>query len=67
MSSDKIIPPEDAMLYLVNVHCRLFLWKAFGINPDDTPIPNIEDFNDKPIKNYRFVKTVAQYNKIVAC
>ena len=60
MSSDKIIPTDDAMLYLVNVHRRLFLQKAFGINPDGTPIPNIEDFNDEPIMNYRFVKTVAQ-------
>ena len=65
MSSDNIIPPEDAMLYLVNVHRRLFLRKAFGINPDGTPIPNIEEFNDAPIKTYRFVKTVAQYNEIV--
>jgi hypothetical protein len=60
MSSDKIIPTDDVMLYLVNVHCHLFLQKAFGINPDGTPIPNIEDFNDEPIMNYRFVKTVAQ-------
>jgi hypothetical protein len=65
MSRENIIPPEDAMVYLVNVHRRLFLRKAFGINPDGTPIPNIEDFNDEPIKNYRFVKTVAQYNEIV--
>ena len=65
MSSDNIIPPEDAMLYLVNVHRRLFLRKAFGINPDGTPIANIEEFNDAPVKTYRFVKTVAQYNEIV--
>ena len=65
MSSDNIIPPEDAMLYLVNVHRRLFLRKAFGINPDGTPIPNIEEFNDAPIKTYRDVKTLAQYNEIV--
>ena len=65
MSSDNIIPPEDVMLYLVNVHRRLFLRKAFGINLDGTPIPNIEEFNDAPIKTYRFVKTVAQYNEII--
>jgi hypothetical protein len=65
MSSEKIIPPEDAMLYLVNVHRHSFLRKAFGINPDGTPIPNIEDFNNEPIKNYKYVKTVAQYKEIV--
>ena len=53
------------MIYLVNIHRHLFLWKAFGINPDGTPIPNIEEFNDEPIKTYRAVKTVAQYNEIV--
>jgi hypothetical protein len=52
------------MIYLVYVHCRLFLWKAFGINPDSMPIPNIEEFNNEPIKTYRAVKTVAQYNEI---
>jgi hypothetical protein len=65
MSGDDIIPPENAMLYLVNVHCRLFLRKAFGINVDGTPIPNIEEFNDAPIKTYRAVKSPAQYNEIV--
>jgi hypothetical protein len=53
------------MIYLVNIHRRLFLWKAFGINPDGTPIPNIEEFNNEPIKTYRATKIVAQYNKIV--
>jgi len=65
MSGDNIFPTQDAMLYLVNAHRRLFLQKAFGLNPDGTPIPNIEDFNDEPIKTYRFVKTVAQYNELV--
>jgi hypothetical protein len=65
MSGDNIIPPDNAMLYLVNVHRRLFLLKAFGINLDGTPIPNIEEFNDAPIKTYRAVKSLAQYNEIV--
>jgi hypothetical protein len=49
------------MLYLVNVHRRLFLRHAFGINPDGTPIPNI----DAPIKTYRAVKSPEQYAEIV--
>ena len=65
MSGDNIIPPENVMLYLVNVHCRLFLRKAFGINPEGAPIPNIEESNDAPIKTYRAVKSPAQYNEIV--
>jgi hypothetical protein len=65
MSRDNITPPDNGMIYLVNVHCRLFLWKAFGINPDGTPVPNIEEINNEPLKTYRAVKTVAQYNEIV--
>jgi hypothetical protein len=65
MSGDNISPPENLMLYLVNVHRRLFLRKAFGINLNGTPIPNIEEFNDAPIKTYRAVKTLAQYNEII--
>ena len=65
MSSDNIIPPENAMLYLVNVNRHLFLRKAFGINLNGTPIPNIEEFNDAPIKTYRAMKTLVQYNEIV--
>jgi len=65
MSGDNISPPKNAMLYLVNFHRRLFLRKAFGINLDGAPIPNIEEFNDAPIRTYRAVKTLAQYNEIV--
>jgi hypothetical protein len=65
MSGDNIIPSDNAMLYLVNVHRRLFLRKAFGIIFDGTPIPNIEEFNDAPIKTCRAVKSLAQYNEIV--
>jgi hypothetical protein len=43
MSGDNITPPDNGMIYLVNVYRRLFLRKAFGINPDGTPIPNIEE------------------------
>ena len=57
--------PDDAMLYLVNTHRRLFLRKAFGITPEGVPIENIDQFNDAPLKTYRFVKTPAQYNEIV--
>ena len=53
------------MLYLVNVNRHLFLRKAFGINLNGTPIPNIEEFNDAPIKTYRAMKTLVQYNEIV--
>jgi hypothetical protein len=49
----------------VNAHHHLFLRKSFGINPNGTPILNIEEFNDAPIKTYRAVKTLAQYNKII--
>ena len=61
MSGDNNIPPENAMLYLVNIHRHLFLRHAFGINPDGTPIPNI----DAPIKTYRAVKSPEQYAEIV--
>jgi hypothetical protein len=66
MSGDNINPPENAMLYLVNVHRRLFLRNAFGINPDGTPIPNIEESNGAPIKTYKAVKSPAQYAKIAS-
>ncbi len=65
MSGDNIIPPDNTMLYLVNVHRHLFLRKAFGINLEGAPIPNIEEFNDAPIKTYRAVKTLVQYNEII--
>jgi hypothetical protein len=65
MSGDNITPPDNKMIYLVNVHCRLFLQEAFGINPNGTPILKIEEFNNEPIKTYRAMKTVAQYNKII--
>jgi hypothetical protein len=52
-------------LYLVHMHRRLFLHKAFGINPDGTPITNIKEFNDAPPKVYRSVKSFEQYNEIV--
>jgi hypothetical protein len=60
-----IIPPEDAMLYLGERSSPFVSSEGFRHQPRCTPIPNIEDFNDEPIKNYRFVKTVAQYNEIV--
>jgi hypothetical protein len=65
MPGDNNIPPENAMLYLVNVHRRLFLRKAFGINVDGMPVPNIEEFNNPPIKTYRAVKSPEQYTDIV--
>jgi hypothetical protein len=52
-------------LYLVQMHHRLFLRKAFGINPNGTPIANIKEFNDEPPKVYRSVKSFEQYNNIV--
>ena len=58
MSGDNFFPPDNAVIYLVNAHRRLFLRKAFGINPDGTPIPNIEEFNNASIKTYRAVKTI---------
>jgi hypothetical protein len=61
MSGDNNVPPENAMLYLVNVHRRLLLRHAFGNNPDGTPIPNI----DAPIKTYRAIKSPEQYAEIV--
>jgi len=58
--SDKNVPPDDKMLYLVHTHRRLFLRKAFGINLDGLPIPNIEEINDGPVKPCRLVKSVEQ-------
>jgi hypothetical protein len=53
-------------LYLVQMHCRLYLHKAFSIKPNgSTPIANIKEFNDKPPKVYRSVKSFEQYNDIV--
>ena len=51
---------ESAHVIIKAKHCEMFLWRAFGINPDGTPIAN-----RGPIKPYKSVKTVEQYNDIV--
>lgn len=64
MACTKVGTSEN-VIHLDGVHCRLLHWKAFGINHDVMPILNIEQFNDEPIKQYRSVMTVQQYNEIV--
>jgi hypothetical protein len=53
---------ESAHVIIEAKHREMFLRRAFGINPDGTPIANIG-----PIKPYKSVKTVDQYNDIVRC
>jgi hypothetical protein len=57
----------DEFEYLENIHRRLFLRKAFGINPDGSPIDNAEELsNGYPTPEYNSVKTVETYNRIVS-
>jgi hypothetical protein len=51
---------ESAHVITKAKHHEMFLWKAFGINPDDTPIAN-----PGPIKTYKSVKSIEQYNDVV--
>jgi hypothetical protein len=57
--------PDD-FEYSENIHRRLFLRKAFGINLDGSPIPNVEKINGYPTPEYNSVKTVETYNRIVS-
>ena len=56
----------DEFDYSENIHRRLFLWKAFGINLDGSPIHNAEEINGYPTLEYNSVKTVETYNRIVS-
>jgi hypothetical protein len=56
----------DEFEYSENIHRRLFLRKAFGINPDGSPIDNAEAVNGYPTPEYNSVKTVEMYNRIVS-
>ena len=51
---------ESAHFIIEAKHREMFLRRAFGINPDDMPIAN-----RGPIKPYKSVKTIEQYNDIV--
>ena len=57
---------SDEFEYSENIHRRLFLRKAFGINPDGSPIENVEAVNGYPTPEYNSVKTVETYNRIVS-
>ena len=51
---------NNAHVVIEAKHHDMFLRRAFGINPDGTPI-----VNPGPIKSYTSVKSVEQYNNII--
>ena len=55
---------KSALLAFRAKHKKLFLLKAFGINPDGTAIAD-RSLVPNTIPTYRSVKTVAQYNKMI--
>ena len=55
---------NDAHAKIVNQHRKLFLQKAFGINPDGTKITNLSLLPKKPVV-YKSVRTVEQYNDMI--
>ncbi len=55
---------ESALLAFRAKHKKLFLMKAFGINPNGTAIAD-RSLVPNTIPTYRSVKTVAQYNKMI--
>jgi hypothetical protein len=52
---------------IVAQHRKLFLAKAFRINPDGTPITNPALLLTTKAPEYNSVKTVQQYNYIIHC
>ncbi len=55
---------NSAHATIVAQHCKMFLARAFGINPDGTPIINPSLLPEK-LKTYKSVKSVEQYNYII--
>jgi hypothetical protein len=55
---------NNAHAIIVAHHRKMFLARAFGINPDGTPITNPSLLPEK-LKTYKSVKLVKQYNFII--
>ncbi len=55
---------SNAHASIVAKHCKIFLQRAFGINPDGTAITNASMLPGK-LKKYKSVKTVEQYKDII--
>ncbi len=55
---------NNAHATIVAQHCKMFLARAFGINPDGTPIIDPSLLPER-LKTYKFVKSVEQYNYII--
>jgi hypothetical protein len=55
---------NNAHAIIVAQHCKMFLARAFGINPDDTPITD-PSLLPKKLKTYKSVKSVEWYIYII--
>jgi hypothetical protein len=55
---------NNAHAIIVAQHRKMFLARAFGINPDGTPITN-PSLLLKKLKTYKSLKSVEQYNYII--
>jgi hypothetical protein len=55
---------NNAHAIIVAQHRKMFLGRAFGIDPDGTPITNPSLLPEK-LKTYKSVKSVEQYNYII--
>ncbi len=55
---------NNAHAYVVAQHRKMFLARAFGINPDGTPIIDPSLLPER-LKTYKSIKTVEQYNYII--
>jgi hypothetical protein len=54
----------NAHATIVAQHCKMFLARAFGINPDGTPIIDPSLLPER-LNTYKSVKSVEQYNYII--
>ncbi len=52
---------NNAHATIVAQHCKMFLARVFGINPDGTPIID-PSLSLEGLKMYKSVKSVEQYN-----
>ncbi len=55
---------NNAHASIVAKHRKMFLQRAFGINPDGTAITDASMLPGK-LKKYKFIKTVEQYEEII--
>ncbi len=55
---------NNAHATIVAQHCKIFLVRAFGINPDGTAITDPSLLPEK-LKVYKSIKSVKQYNYII--